>query len=217
MTVAMLACMVQVARAAVIVSPVSATATNSFPDPQFGTVANLINHGGLLTNFVSGATDFDSYIGGNPQHTIISLGAEWFTDFGVTSASLTFDLGVVMTIDRVATWVDEFWGAGTIAVSLSLDGVTFSGVGSFAPTDWPTNVNSYGVDVFSFSSASTRYVRLDLSNCPQPNSEPGGGCGMGEVAVSAVTPAVVSEPEILALLGLALAGFAAVRRRTAFA
>jgi hypothetical protein len=102
-------------------------------------------------------------------------------------------------------------------VSLSLDGVTFSGVGSFAPTDWPTNVNSYGVDVFSFSSASTRYVRLDLSNCPQPNSEPGGGCGMGEVAVSAVTPAVVSEPEILALLGLALAGFAAVRRRTAFA
>jgi hypothetical protein len=204
---------VQPASAAVIVSPIAVTATNSFPDSTFGTPENLINHGGLFTDFVSGVTDFDAYIAGNPQHTVISAGAEWFTNFGDTGATLTFDLGAVMTIDRVATWVDEFWGAGTITVSLSLDGSVFSGVGSFAPTDWPTTVSSYGADVFSFGAASTRYVRLVLSDCPQPLSSAGGGCGMGEVAVATAETTAVPEPGMLGLLSLGLVGLFVSRRR----
>lgn len=198
--------------AATIVSPVGVTASNSFPSAEFGTAANLINHGGLFTNFTSGVTDFDSYMAGNPQHTIISNGAEWFTDFNQPGAILTFDLGSVMTIDRVALWTDEFWGAGNVAVALSVDNVTYSGVGGFAPTDWPTNVNSYGADVFGFGASAARYVQLTLSNCPQPLSNAGGGCGLGEFAVSQTTSAV-PEPMTIALLSSGLAGVVASRRR----
>ncbi len=201
------------AAGAVIISPVAVTATNSFPDSTFGNPLNLINHGGLLTDFTSGVTDFDTYMAGNPQHTIISTGAEWFTNYEISSATLVFDLGANIVVDRVAVWTDEFWGAGSIAVALSLDNVGFTGVGSFNPTDWAPSVASYGADVFGFAATSTRYVRLALSNCPQPNSVAGGGCGLGEVAFDTGTlVTTVPEPSTLALLGLGVLAFAFVRR-----
>jgi hypothetical protein len=189
-------------------------ASNSNADPTFGTVTNLINHGGLLTNFTSGVTEFDTYIAGNPQHTINSLGAEWFTDFGQTGATLTFDMGSVLSLDRLALWTDEFWGAGRVAVALSLDGITYNGVGGFAPTNWPVNVTSYGADVFGFAPTSARFVQLTLSVCPQPLSSAGGGCGLGEVAFrEAAGVAAVPEPMTLSLLGSGLLALAASRRR----
>lgn len=201
------------AQAAAIVSPISATASNSFPDPTFGTVANLINHGGLLTDFTSGVTDFDTYIAGNPQHTSLSAGAEWFTDFGQPGAILTFDMGSIMGLDRLALWTDEFWGAGLVAVGLSTDGLTYTGVGSFAPTDWPSNATSYGADVFAFSATSARFVQLTLSGCPQPDSVAGGGCGLGEVAFRQASVTDVPEPLTLSLFGFGIAGAFAARRR----
>lgn len=201
------------AEATPILSPISATASNSFPDPTFGTVANLINHGGLLTNFTSGVTDFDTYLAGNPLHTSISAGAEWFTDFNQPGAVLNFDMGSVTGLDKLAVWVDEFWGVGTIALGLSVDGVTFNPTGSFNPTDWPSNASNYGADVFSFTATDARYARLTLSNCPQPNSQPGGGCGLGEVAfrqASSVSQPV-PEPMTVSLLGVGLVTIA-VRR-----
>lgn len=202
------------AEGATIISPVAAIASNSYPDPVFGNVENLINEGGLLTPFISGVTDFDAYLAANPQHTTISAGAEWFTESGATGSTLTFDLGSVTGIDRLALWTDEFWGAGRVAVSLSTNGVLFGGVGNFLPTDWPTTVATYGADVFTFTPTAARYVQLVLSECPQERSVGGGGCGLGEVAFSQVAqPAAVPEPTTLLLLGCGLLRFAASRSR----
>lgn len=200
--------------AGAIVSPVAVSATNSYPDITFGTPENLINQGGLLSGFVSGVTDFSTYIASNPQHGSLSAGAEWFTANNASSATLTFNLGSVLSIASVAAWVDEFWGAGDIEVLLSVDDIAYSSVGSFAPTDWDTSVQSYGADVFSFAPTSAQYVQLSLSGCPQPLSISGGGCGMGEVAFNSVA-ATVPEPGTLVLMGWGIAGLLSTRRRQA--
>lgn len=206
------AAMPMMASASTIIGASSVSATNSFPDATFGNANNLINQGGLATNYVSGVTNFDSYIASDPQHTTQSPGAEWFTNFNITTSTLIFDLGSVIQIDRVAAWVDEFWGAGQISIALSIDGVGFSSVGDFTPTDWSPSVASYGADIFAFSATSTRYVQLALSGCPQPLSVQGGGCGLGEVAFRSA-PSSVPEPGSLALLAIAMGGAVWARRR----
>ena len=197
------------AEAGVIVSPVSATASNTFPDVYFQPV-NLINHNGLVTDFFSGISDFDSYIAGDPQHLNYSKLSEWFTEEGQSGAILTFDMGSVMLLDQLALWNEVSWGVGAVSVALSSDGAAYTGAGSFSPTDWPSYFATYGADLFAFTATPARFVQLTLSGCPQG---PGaGGCALGEVAFRQAALSV-PEPFTLALFGAGLAGAAVIRRR----
>jgi hypothetical protein len=199
------------ANAGVIVSPVSATASNTFPSVYFQPV-NLINHNGLVTDFFSGISDFDSYIAGDPQHLNYSKLSEWFTEEGQSGATLTFDMGSVMLLDRLALWNEVSWGVGEVAVALSSDGVAYDGAGSFSPTDWPSTFATSGADLFAFAATPARFVQLTLSGCPQQVDSlvaATGGCALGEVAFR---QAAVPEPFTLALFGAGLAGTMAIRR-----
>jgi len=196
------------ADAGVIVSPTAISASSTFPGYDAG---DLINQSGLTAGFVSGVTDFDAYIAGAPGHSWL-LENEWFTPFGETGAVLEMDLGAVFTLQTLALWTDEFWGAGAVTIATSLDGGSFTDVGSGAPTDWPTGPQNYTADLFGLAPSQARYVRLTLSGCPQPLSAPDGGCGLGEIAFEA---AAVPEPATWAMLilGFGAMGLVARRRR----
>jgi hypothetical protein len=182
--------------------------------PGFGPIADTFNKNGLLTGYTAGVTDFDTYIAGNPQHSLVFAGNEWFSNSAATAATVTYDLGSSKTIDALALWNEDISGIGSLALETSSDGLIFAPlVAGLLPTNNNDNFD-YGADVFSFGAVTAQFVRFVMTNCPQvpngPNPGGFGGCAIGEVAFRATA---VPEPGILELTGLALLGLVLVRRR----
>jgi hypothetical protein len=120
------------AASTVIISPVAATATSEFAS-AFG-IVNAINPSGLTVRFESGVTDFDTYFSLNPLH---SRGAptEWFSAEGVTSPRIVYDLWNVFCGLRLALWNEDFAGFGSAEMANSVDGESFTALGSLSGTD----------------------------------------------------------------------------------
>lgn len=203
---------VQAAR--VIQSPVSATILSS--GPGFGSINNTINQSGLSSGFVSGVTDFDAYLATNPTHTLAFPCCEWFGNQNTSTASVLYDMGAVYTVSGLALWNEESSGIGLLNLYASTDGISFSplllGV---VPTDH--FLVNYPADIFNFPATALRYMRFDMSNCPQPNAASFSACAIGEVAmaVGGRNGGEVPEPGTFVLLGAGLAGVALLRRRSA--
>jgi hypothetical protein len=180
--------------------------------PGFGTLTETFDQSGLSSTYVSGVTDFDAYLATGPTHTPLFFPFEWFSNAGTIAASATYDLGAVHTIGRVALWNEDAAGIGLLSLFGSQDGVGFSPLSlDLSPTNRAAG-QDYGVDVFGFAAAQVRYIRFDMSACPQPDISFVPACGVGEVAFAAV-PAAVPEPASIALLGLGLTAVAVWRRR----
>ena len=196
------------ADAGVIFSPTSGIINSG--GPGFGTLTETINQAGLLSNFVSGVTDFDTYLATNPLHTLVFFGNEWFSNSGTTSASVTYDLGSLTNIDRLALWNEEGSGIGTLNLFHSSDGINFAPLAlGLRPTDNP--FANYPADVFSFASVNTRYIRFDMSDCPQPDPGSFSACAIGEVAFRKAT---VPEPaSVLGLLAIGVLGAGSALKR----
>lgn len=193
------------AQAAPIIAPTAGTIDAG--GPGFGSLSDTFNQAGLLTGYTAGVTDFDTYIAGDPQEDFVFAGHEWFSNQGTNSATVTYDMGSVVGVDRLALWNEDASGIGLLDLSYSSDGVTFTSLASgLTPANNLIN-NDYGPEVFSFAATQLRYVRFDMSRCPQAPDAGFEACAIGEVAFRS---AEVPEPALLLLLSGGLA--AGIRR-----
>lgn len=205
------------AQAGVVVGAKSAQIVSG--GPGIGDITSTFDQYGLLVDYEDGKTDFDTYIAGNPLHTwefsVVDAGTtyyyEWFSNFGTRSASVSYDLGQVYQLQGLALWNEDGLGIGQLTIEGSTDGVTWTALKSnLTPTNNPSGKN-YGADVFSWDSASVRYVKLNASQCTAISEWT--GCGFGEVAFNAASPVPEAGTVAMAGLGLAVVGAVAARRR----
>ncbi len=187
-----------------IISPVSAVVNSG--GTGAGNIINTINQSGLSPGFISGVTIFDTYLGGSPLHNDATTG-EWFSNTGTTSAVVTYDFGAPSIIDRLALWNEDSAGIGRLDLYQSLDGVTFIPLKlNIIPTNNPIG-SPYPAQVITFPLTNARYVRFNMSDCPQSPSSVT-ACSIGEVAFR--TPSgpepFPRTPEPSTLVGLLLLG-----------
>lgn len=195
------------AHAGVIIAPVAATIDAG--GPGSGSISNTFDQSGLSIGYTAGVTDFDTYIASGPTHTLTFGGYEWFSNYGTTSATVTYDFGALVTISALALWNEESSGIG----HLNLTAPDLGTIASVDPVDVP--YGDYGAQVFSFAPVTTRYLTFEMSNCPQ--NDPGSyqSCAIGEVAFNSGVAGGVPEPATWALMigGFGMAGAALRRRR----
>jgi hypothetical protein len=176
-------------------------------------IGNIIDQSGLSSGYTSGVTDFDTYIGGNPSHTLVAVNNEWFANSGVTSGLVDFDLGGAYSLDRIAIWNENAAGISRLNIFTSLDSLFAAStlVGTFSLTNNPRN-SDYIADVLTLAAITdARYVRFDILGAYPDELGIANQASLGEVAFS-VSP--VPVPAAAWLFGTALIGFVGMSRRT---
>jgi hypothetical protein len=148
----------------------------------FGNPTSAINQNGLNIKYTNGE-DLQGYLNKSPQHTFLTNpNNEYFADPGVTSGSLTFDLGTTLfSVSSLVLWNEESQGIRDFRVSTSANGTTFSVRGLFTAPD-NANDGDYVAQQYTFAPVNARFVRLEILTAFQDLAAPLVSVGVGEVA-----------------------------------
>jgi hypothetical protein len=169
-----------------------------------------IDQSGLTVGYLSGVTNFGTYVAGLPTHVGSNSPPNFAASSTTAPQNVDFDLGNSYSVNELAFWNYPFDHPGSVS-SMSIftaSNALFTSalfVGSFNPVidgDGTTNT----VQVFDLIDSGARFVRLTVTAA---DSE---GFGFSEIAFG-VSPAQVPEPSSLVLFGVSLLGFAMSRRR----
>lgn len=181
------------AGAAVMIQPASVTSVTPLFSASYQ-LTNMINKDGLSTPYVSGVTDYASYLLSVPTQASNPL-TQYAVMSEATSVIYEFDLGQSYTLSHFVLWngpasastrVSTF----TISVSSSPAFATLQNLGTFSST--PTAAHPVAAEGFALTEGQGRYVRLEVTNAGGPRTL------IGEVAFAAVP-----EPSTALLASLA--------------
>lgn len=206
----------QVQAAGVIMSPTSVIANTIGEFNNSYDVGNMIDQSGLSTGFISGTSDFNTYIGGGPTHVgSDNANAMWFgPGRGPFTGYLDFDMGSTVQLFQLALWNGAI---GSTANINSFTVLTSTNAGFATPTNVGTFTNPQGVGatpysatVFDLTDSTAEYVRILINSYyGNPNV-----VGIGEVAFdTGSVNAAVPEPASIAMWTLGAIGLMFARRK----
>lgn len=198
------------AQGAVISAPISVINNTLGSANSSFRIGNVIDQSGLLNSYVSGTTDFASYLSTGPMHNDAqtSVNETWFSRLLNLTGTIDFDLGSSHRIEQMVLWnigqslsrdIDGF----TVFTSGLSDFSTSVNVGSFRATDQP--IGNIPAEVFDLTDSIGQFVRLQITS-----NHGGEFTGMSELAF-ATSPIPEPSRAFLSLLGI---GAVLVRRRT---
>ena len=197
--------------AAVVYSPTSVIRNDFGEYSSTYQIESTINQDALSpgSNFVSGTTDYATYIASSPTHQGNNgSGLAWFgINNAPTAGFIDFDLGSNFTIESLAFFSNPKRGFTTITV-FTANEPTFSlsaNVGNFAPFVNGDGATSAPVQDIDLTDSVARYVRFSIDDGYSTTIP-----SMGEVAFGVSS---IPEPSSALLLGLGALSIAAIRRR----
>jgi hypothetical protein len=212
---AMVCILSSVTFAGAMLSPISATASlpteTTYPDC---TISKTIDQSGLVMTFVSGVTEYTSYMAGDPKHEALDKDGCYLSEnvyFG-NGVTLTFDLGSSYSIEHMVIWNgavnQDNSNAGIKDATLYFSEYSdFSGATSFGIVV-PEATNPlvpFGAYVFDLGTPlSAQYIRI-AATTNYGNT--------GHYSVSEVAFGVVPEPMTAILLGFGAIGVLKRSRR----
>ncbi|WOO42302.1 PEP-CTERM sorting domain-containing protein [Rubellicoccus peritrichatus] len=161
-------------------------------------VANLINPSDLSPPYVSGVTDFDTYVASAPTTSNV-----WLSGAGVLTGNVDFDMGSSMELSSIAIWNADGFAA---VVNFNLIGSNDSGFSSPVSLLSGATAVDPGPAAYDFSPATVQYVRMEILS----NNSSTLFTGMHDVVFEGTA---VPEPGTYALIAASLAGAVVIVRR----